>query len=143
MEKLTYEYKKHYADLINELFGGAVHATPEQINATLCLYTEEMVRDITNCSKDIASFAFGTFYTFVLSHFTKYAIDYALAKWRPGISLLNEFEHWAATQGIHTGISEYSSNWIATLIGNRRFVGCVYAARVKWRSKFEIELLGI
>lgn len=37
---------------------------------------------------------------------------------------------------------EYKKKY-AELIGNRRFVGCVYAARTNWRSKVEIELLGI
>lgn len=143
MEKMTYEDKKMYAGMINELFGGAVRATPDQINETICLYVDQMVYDIEKCSKDIASFAFGAFYTFTFAHFTKFAIDYALAKWYPGISLGREISRWLATEGIDTGLNDYLSNWIATLIGNRRFVACVYTARVKWRSKIEIELLGI
>ena len=64
---LSYEMKKKYAETINALFDGAVRATPDQINVKLCLYTDKMILDITNCSKNITNFAFNVFLLHSLS----------------------------------------------------------------------------
>lgn len=140
---LSYEMKKKYAETINALFDGSVRATPDQINETLCLYTDKMILDITNCSKNITNFAFNVFYTFTFSHFTKFAVQYALGRWFPSMSLLDDFVKWSAVEKADYEFSGFIADWISELTKRRKFVGCVYTARANWRSRFEIELLGI
>lgn len=48
-----------------------------------------------------------------------------------------------ATSDLQDKIHELFTNWVQKLIGNRRFVGCLYQARRNWRSKIQIELMGL
>ena len=48
-----------------------------------------------------------------------------------------------ATSDIQDKIEELFSAWVMALIGNRRFVACLYQARRNWRSKIQIELMGL
>lgn len=48
-----------------------------------------------------------------------------------------------ATSDIQDKIEELFSVWIMALMGNRRFVACLYQARRNWRSKIQIELMGL
>lgn len=102
-----------------------------------------MIYEIANCSKAITAFAFNTFYSFTFAHFTKYAIEYALAKWVPGVSLMREFSRWSATEALDYHFGGFLADWVAQLTRKRQFIGCVYSARAKWRSAFEMEILGI
>lgn len=132
--------KEKYAQAIQILFDGAIEVLPDQINDEIMLCVDRMILDIAHCSKNITAFAFDTFYQFVFAHFTQHALQYALNKINPSHSLLSSFIVWLGAEYSDNQLSDSLSEWVATLARKRQFIGCVYTARLKWRSRIELEL---
>ena len=130
MKKLTNLEKQIYASAIVSLFGGTVQATPEQIT-----------KEIAGCSETIRNFAFSLFYNFVLAWLPGKAVEYVFDGVPQNVyTMLGQW--WVGNQ-VDTTVESLLSDWLATLLRNRRFIACVYQARRNWRSKIEVGLLGI
>lgn len=140
---LSAQEKVAYAQAINVLFGGAVHANPAQITEDVAIDVDKMIFEITKCSQAIAEFSFSTFYSFTLGHAVKYAAQYAASQMVNGMSLIHALFIEAGGVLLDYEVSGYFGSWVANLMSNRRFVGCVYKARANWRSKIEIGLMGL
>ena len=53
---LTQQEKEHYAKRINGLFGGAIHATPDQVTEEAARIADVMFTEICNCHIWLAPF---------------------------------------------------------------------------------------
>lgn len=134
MAQLTPEIRHAYANAIQILFGGAVSATPDDINDAVVDDIDTMIREISKCSKDLTEFYFGFIYDATVSK----AVESLVSK------IFDKFiEQKIAENRLNDKLSELLLNWVNQLTGNRRFVACLYQARVNWRSKVTIDLLGI
>ena len=94
------------------------------------------ISEIANCSQNIAKIGIDIIYKATIGRVVDAATGYfdnILID-----TLLDE-----ATSDIQDKIEELFSAWIMALMGNRRFVACLYQARRNWRSKIQIELMGL
>ena len=137
MAQLTkQQVQEAYVKAIWVLFGGAVQATPSQITPQVIQDVDKMIVEIANCSRNIAQIGIDIIYKVTIGR----VVDMATGFFDNIVidTLLDQ-----ATGNIQDKIETLFSEWVHRLIGNRRFVGCLYQARRNWRSKIEIELLGI
>ena len=138
MQKLTQIEKEIYASAINSLFGGSVQATPDQITLSITQDVDTMIQEISKCSKAVGSFAFEMFYNFVLAWIPGKAVEYVFE----GVeyqttTLLGKF---VATELVNAGLL---NDLVLFLSRSHRFIGCLYQARANWRSKIQLELMGL
>lgn len=137
MSNLTKEQvKEAYAKAIEVLFGGVVQASPNEITEQVIQDVDKMIGEIVNCSKNIAKIGIDIIYKATIGR----AVD-AVTGYFDNIlidTLLDE-----ATSNVQDKIEDLFNAWVMALISNRRFVGCLYQARRNWRSKIQIELMGL
>ncbi|MCG7412071.1 Uncharacterised protein [Moraxella lacunata] len=130
------QVKEAYAKAIEVLFGGVVQASPNEITEQVIQDVDKMISEIANCSQNIAKIGIDIIYKATIGRVVDAATGYfdnILID-----TLLDE-----ATSDIQDKIEELFSAWIMALMGNRRFVACLYQARRNWRSKIQIELMGL
>lgn len=139
------QVQQAYADTINILFGGAVRAEPEQINEQVILHVDMMVSEIANCSKNMTELSFNLIFNALLlvgsgkiataaaNLFGVYADNFL-------VRFMLEYE---PTGIAYQPVSELLHQWVQALMRNRLHKACILTARANWRSKIEIELLGL
>lgn len=141
MQKLTQIEKEIYASAINSLFGGSVQATPDQITLSITQDVDTMIQEISKCSKAVGSFAFEMFYNFVLAWIPGKAVEYVFEGVEYQITtLLGQF---VATELVNAGVQSLLNDLVLFLSRSHRFIGCLYQARANWRSKIQLELMGL
>lgn len=141
MQKLTQIEKEIYASAINSLFGGSVQATPDQITLSITQDVDTMIQEISKCSKAVGSFAFEMFYNFVLAWIPGKAVEYVFEHIPHNVYTL--LGQWYFSEKTNETVEALMSDWVNTLTRNRRFIGCLYQARANWRSKIQLELMGV
>ena len=116
-----------YADVINELFDGAMqNVTPDLINDNVKYVADKMVTDIAQCSKGFRKLEFDLIYSATVGNlFGK---------------LLEEIVKNGFARDY---VASEIGNFLETLLPNVRYKTCVMAARSKYRSQMEIALLGL
>lgn len=136
--------KQAYVDAISVLFDGAIQATPEQISEEVMIKVDIMISEIVNCSEKIKNFAYSTFYTFTLSHFSMYGSKYLLGKYVvPEMSLLHSLFIQSGAMFADYFVNKIFTAWVEALTKNRAFAGCLNVARANWRSPIEADLMGL
>lgn len=126
MEMTLREKQQAYADAINILFNGAIPVEPEQVNEEVMKLVDAMIADITKCSQKIASFGFDVIY--------KLTTDTALGMFIPTLFI---------KLGTSAAIKALLKKWVLKLSSGYQFIGCLNTARANYRSKIQIELLGL
>lgn len=126
-----------YANAIEILFGGVIKAEPSQVTEQVIKDVDTMIYEIANCSKNIVQIGIDIIY--------KVTVERGIGAVK-GLfidNLLLDILFDKATQNQQDYIKELFDEWMHKLIGNRRFRACIYQARRNWRSKVEMELMGI
>lgn len=138
---LTNIEKQMYATAIGHLFGGAVTATPEQITKEIADDVDIMIKEIAGCSEAVQNFAFSLFYNFVLAWVPGKAVEYVFDHVPQNVYTM--LGQWYVSGQVDETVESIIGDWVANLIRNRRFIGCIYQARANWRSKIQMALMGI
>lgn len=136
---------------INTLFGGVVRAHESQITEEVALYVDQMFREITSCHEGLAPFAM------VLEGIAK-AIDFiipdevkvlmggmSIAEYieEKGTAHLIDLVKASKIKDAYDIISDIHEIWMKYTDGDRRFQVCINVARLNWRSKIELALMGL
>lgn len=127
------EIQEAYVKAIEILFNGAVAATPDQISEQVIKDVDVMIREITKCSASLTELSFKLIYKAAMMVASPIIDDYTN----------NFYTRLFIKQGGGKSWEKILLDWIKALQGNRRHMLCLITARTKWRSKIEIELLGL
>lgn len=125
--EMTYQEKQQaYVDAIEILFAGAIKLQAYQINDQVMKSVDSMITDITKCSQRIASFGFDVIY--------KLTVDTVLGMYIPVLVI---------KLGTSFAVKQLLKKWVTQLTSNYQFIACLNVARANYRSRIEIELLGL
>lgn len=159
-----------YAYMINVLFNGAINARPSQITPELINMTNTMFAEIATCHERIRPFAIlldgiaGSFMkllppgsiellNFLRGKSNKATIaEYIKSKSRDNffkeINNLMEIYDTKPINAVKANnaakvLEAFVESWLKYTEKDRKMKICIVTAQARWRSKFEIELLGI
>lgn len=148
---MDYKTQKAYANIINALFNGSVKANPEQITEELVDMADTMFAEIATCHERIKPLAIladgiGRSVMELMNNEIKliFGVDnfaqYLKGKTRDEIfKALKQNKLNAALKVLES----FYKSWLAYTAKDRRLKVCIVTAQTRWRSKFEIELLGL
>lgn len=168
--EINYEMQEKYVGLINSLFGGAVRAEPDQINEEVITYINKMYTEIADCHMTLGAFAvpfltigkimddlipaelkfiFGdmTFQEYVEDK-TMGALVGALEGLISGSTVIppsaKSLNAVVDKKGLALDFfAALIETWLDYTEGNRQLVMCINVARVNWRSKVQMALMGL
>lgn len=131
------ETKQMYAQAVNVLFGGTIAVTADEITNEVIVLTDTMITEIANCSRNITKIGFEIIYKVTVGR----VIDAGVNAFSN--NLLSEILINEATDDIQEEIKTTLENWVYALMGNRRFLMCINAAKLRYRSPLVIALMGL
>ena len=158
-----------YANMINVLFGGVISASPDQITPELVEMTDKMFSEIATCHERIRPLAIlmdgiaGSFMKLMPPGFIesinfitgnsneKTLTEYVKSKGRD--SFFKRLKQLMESRSIDFDVVKannaakvleaFVESWLKYTAKDKKLKICIISAQVKWRSKFELELLGI
>lgn len=148
---LTQQEKEHYAKRINGLFGGAIHATPDQVTEEAARIADVMFTEICNCHIWLAPFpavaeaiaaGVAVFIPVEIKVLfgTKTFKEYISEKAKGRIYSLLKL---SKAKKAYSFLEKLQEIWLKYTDKNRKMQLCINVARRNWRSAMEIELLGL
>lgn len=133
MTTLTPELRQAYHDAIQSLFGGVVQSSPSDINQAVANDIDTMIIEITKCSNALKELGFDLIYEATVN----VAVGKVVSKILDG--LLADY----TKEKINEKLKEILLDWVGTLMGKKQFQACINVARVNWRSKVTMDLMGL
>jgi len=133
MTTLTPELRQAYHDAVQTLFAGTLQSTPDDINQEVVDDIDTMMIEISKCSKAFTELGFNLIYEATV----QVAVGYVISKILDGLAANY------AKDKINEKLKEVLMDWVNSLMGNNQFKACINVARVNWKSKVAIDLLGL
>ena len=124
--ELTPELRQAYVDAIEILFAGVIEADTGQISDDVIHDVDKMLVEISKCSEKISSLGFDLLYKVTLCSVIGKVIENLILRYSTNLV-----------------VKKTLKEWVIALSSNYQFSPCLNAARINWKSKVEIDLLGI
>lgn len=116
---LTQEERETYHELVQRLYGGTVSSSPSQITEDVADIVNTILDEAVECSKAVA--------------ITQALISLLF----PSTSVISFTKNL-----VKTGYSAIM-DWLAASEGNEAATACIESAKLNWRSRLELALLGM
>lgn len=148
---MTQTQKEAYAKIVAVLFDGAVKPQPNQITAEVVEIADKMMSEITTCHNRLKPFAVlangiaGTAEALLpgeiglvlgTTSFETYLKDKTFDEVAKALKKSNALSAYKALQAFYQAYLQYTA-------ADRRLKICIVTARVNWRSRMEMAVMGI
>lgn len=135
---LTISQKERYVEGIQVLFGGTIHAETYQITEEVIHYVDQFIDQVRQCSHAMAQTQLSFLYALTFGPAVAAATGAATAYFLDVLAV-----EIVAKFGAKAAVKKVLSEWVGELGKGYQFPPCLNGARLKWRSKIELELMGL